>query len=125
PLASIKLYLQTILKRDLDRTKQQTFLMNSLKDIERLDDLVENVLLVTKLEGKGFSLPKEELNFTELIREIAGRLQMFSCDSQVIRTDLVEDAYLLADRFRSEEHTSELQSRFDLVCRLLLEKKKT
>src|SRR5207249_9917063 len=27
--------------------------------------------------------------------------------------------------WRSEEHTSELQSRFDLVCRLLLEKKKT
>src|SRR5438067_4965059 len=27
-------------------------------------------------------------------------------------------------RNRSEEHTSELQSRFDLVCRLLLEKKK-
>src|SRR5699024_12095231 len=27
--------------------------------------------------------------------------------------------------FRSEEHTSELQSRFDLVCRLLLEKKKS
>src|SRR5207249_10815069 len=27
-------------------------------------------------------------------------------------------------RVRSEEHTSELQSRFDLVCRLLLEKKK-
>src|SRR5207249_6902304 len=26
-------------------------------------------------------------------------------------------------RLRSEEHTSELQSRFDLVCRLLLEKK--
>src|SRR2546421_1801603 len=26
---------------------------------------------------------------------------------------------------RSEEHTSELQSRSDLVCRLLLEKKKT
>src|SRR5207249_9551665 len=29
-----------------------------------------------------------------------------------------------ASRPRSEEHTSELQSRFDLVCRLLLEKKK-
>src|SRR5699024_11838818 len=27
------------------------------------------------------------------------------------------------DKARSEEHTSELQSRFDLVCRLLLEKK--
>src|SRR2546421_4653507 len=33
--------------------------------------------------------------------------------------------YPLADRGgRSEEHTSELQSRSDLVCRLLLEKKK-
>src|SRR5438105_11274357 len=30
-----------------------------------------------------------------------------------------------APRDRSEEHTSELQSRVDLVCRLLLEKKKT
>src|SRR2546421_6300023 len=30
-----------------------------------------------------------------------------------------------ARHFRSEEHTSELQSRSDLVCRLLLEKKKT
>src|SRR5699024_12106177 len=28
------------------------------------------------------------------------------------------------EAIRSEEHTSELQSRFDLVCRLLLEKKK-
>src|SRR2546421_5790888 len=37
-------------------------------------------------------------------------------------TTSVADAYL--DR-RSEEHTSELQSRSDLVCRLLLEKKKT
>ena len=27
-------------------------------------------------------------------------------------------------KFRSEEHTSELQSHHDLVCRLLLEKKK-
>src|SRR5438105_5709221 len=31
--------------------------------------------------------------------------------------------WLFAER-RSEEHTSELQSRVDLVCRLLLEKKK-
>src|SRR5256884_5650794 len=30
-----------------------------------------------------------------------------------------------AQEFRSEEHTSELQSRLHLVCRLLLEKKKT
>src|SRR5437868_9710342 len=33
-------------------------------------------------------------------------------------------ATIVANSNRSEEHTSELQSRFDLVCRLLLEKKK-
>src|SRR5690349_22977244 len=33
-------------------------------------------------------------------------------------------AALAAEAGRSEEHTSELQSRRDLVCRLLLEKKK-
>src|SRR5438067_10803389 len=31
---------------------------------------------------------------------------------------------MYTNHLRSEEHTSELQSRFDLVCRLLLEKKK-
>src|SRR5207247_6999837 len=38
--------------------------------------------------------------------------------------ELGRGAFLEA-RVRSEEHTSELQSRVDLVCRLLLEKKKT
>src|SRR5437773_8294279 len=33
-------------------------------------------------------------------------------------------ADLLHEALRSEEHTSELQSHHDLVCRLLLEKKK-
>src|SRR2546422_9566624 len=39
----------------------------------------------------------------------------------VIRSSI---CYYSATRFRSEEHTSELQSRLHLVCRLLLEKKK-
>src|SRR5690349_24120902 len=39
-------------------------------------------------------------------------------------TDNFETRFLLNDAaMRSEEHTSELQSRSDLVCRLLLEKK--
>src|SRR5437588_1768230 len=39
--------------------------------------------------------------------------------------DLMQEAFLqLFRKIRSEEHTSELQSHSDLVCRLLLEKKK-
>src|SRR2546428_7496770 len=46
----------------------------------------------------------------------AGRPPALRLQDQRLREDL--------DRHRSEEHTSELQSRSDLVCRLLLEKKK-
>src|SRR5204863_8136286 len=43
-----------------------------------------------------------------------------------VDADVVAAQPFLEDaRQRSEEHTSELQSRRDLVCRLLLEKKKT
>src|SRR5690606_40263447 len=42
---------------------------------------------------------------------------------QILRIPYL-DPFNLADEIRSEEHTSELQSRENLVCRLLLEKKK-
>src|SRR2546429_6716233 len=41
-----------------------------------------------------------------------------------VRLDLAK-SFELPDAMRSEEHTSELQSRLHLVCRLLLENKKT
>src|SRR5438067_5992213 len=43
----------------------------------------------------------------------------------LLRRDAHEAEIADAIPLRSEEHTSELQSRFDLVCRLLLEKKKS
>src|SRR5690554_8126009 len=42
----------------------------------------------------------------------------------VLDGDTLNRSDLIAQKWRSEEHTSELQSRPHLVCRLLLEKKK-
>src|SRR5437867_4851717 len=39
-------------------------------------------------------------------------------------TSTAGNTVVVVERSRSEEHTSELQSPYDLVCRLLLEKKK-
>src|SRR5216683_6204771 len=47
-----------------------------------------------------------------------------SPDPNLVRR-LAPGAAFVVRHGRSEEHTSELQSRSDLVCRLLLEKKKT
>src|SRR5438067_8731544 len=62
--------------------------------------------------------------YTTLFRSASSRSTATSPPSGRSRRPSAQ--YSIADRWawRSEEHTSELQSRFDLVCRLLLEKKK-
>src|SRR5690606_41967045 len=51
-----------------------------------------------------------------------------SSDRNIIKSESIDNADELREQLnfnkRSEEHTSELQSRENLVCRLLLEKKK-
>src|SRR5687768_18122254 len=70
--------------------------------------------------------------YTTLFRSIEAALEHVVGELLVVAADAgVQPAVLLHHRGldlvepRSEEHTSELQSRLHLVCRLLLEKKKT
>src|SRR5215211_9197593 len=49
---------------------------------------------------------------------------VYRYDRAARRLDVVADGFDKPNGLRSEEHTSELQSHSDLVCRLLLEKKK-
>ena len=99
PLASIKLSLQTILKRVLTADQQQSLLGNSLKDIERLDDLVENMLLATKIENSSYSFPKDKFNLSELVEKVVERLQVHACNSQTIKCSVSPNIYLIGDAF--------------------------
>src|SRR2546430_8600835 len=65
-------------------------------------------------------------NGPEASRPTAGRLAMLLCHStlRIMQRFAVRAHRLGAAEIRSEEHTSELQSQSNLVCRLLLEKKK-
>ncbi|MBK0382295.1 two-component sensor histidine kinase [Pedobacter sp. SD-b] len=99
PLASIKLYLQTIHKRELDREQQKNFIGKSLLDIERLNDLVENMLLATKIENKSYSFPKEKLNLSDLVEQIVSRLQIHVCSKEAIITSIDADVYISGDQF--------------------------
>src|SRR5437868_11299532 len=86
----------------------------------------------------GFTLVREEPNFAELkwddsllfLEQVADNPEppLSPVGNVRIMVDNVDGYWALSKklgaRVRSEEHTSELQSRFDLVCRLLLEKKK-
>ena len=100
PLAAIKLSLQTIVKRDLEKQMQLSLLNNCLKDIERLDDLVENMLLATKIESRTYSFPKEEFDFSELVTKITDRLQVHSCgNEQLINTKIQSGVKVVGDQF--------------------------
>src|SRR5713101_8807496 len=71
--------------------------------------------------------------FTILVRTFHNRVRATARRAETFAADLSADAFeaalaawhpLPTPEERSEEHTSELQSHVNLVCRLLLEKKK-
>src|SRR5699024_12586040 len=80
-----------------------------------------------------FTVPSGNRNNCSTVATVATvcRLSMLGSSSSALRwatnkiSLLPSIASSKALTERSEEHTSELQSRFDLVCRLLLEKKNT
>src|SRR2546427_9581407 len=62
--------------------------------------------------------------YTTLFRSATAYKNVLGPRRELERIAAPDDDVGLAARLRSEEHTSELQSQSNLVCRLLLEKKK-
>src|SRR5206468_8143394 len=81
-------------------------------------------LVITKLEPTDVPVPRALAFCDDVSVNGAPFYVMEKVAGRIVRTD-ADFARLTPDDARSEEHTSELQSRSDLVCRLLLEKKNT
>ena len=101
PLASIKLLLQTIQKRDLTKAQISDFIGKSLLDIERLDDMVENMLLASKIENRSYSFPKANFNLSVLVDSIVNRLQLTKCDGdkKIINAEIESKIEITGDKF--------------------------
>lgn len=101
PLASIKLLLQTIQKRDLTKAQIQDFIGKSLLDIERLDDMVENMLLAAKIENSSYSFPKAKFSLSVLVDSVVNRLQITKCDGnqQIINAEIEPKIEMTGDKF--------------------------
>jgi len=99
PLSSIKLYLQTILKRDLEKEKRDQFIMSSIDDIGRLDNLVENMLLTSKIENRSYTFPKEDIDFTGLLTSLVDRIKINVQGKRTIVTEIQSNIDLFGDRF--------------------------
>ena len=97
PIASAKLQLQTLQKRELERETQQQLISNALHDTERLNNLVENILMSAQLEVKDDLLHKENLNVSQLINEIVQNHVPKKILSRVV-SHIQPDINIMADK---------------------------
>src|SRR5690606_28150969 len=98
--------------------------------VEKASDVVtegeELELSVTKVEEEALILSKKAVLASKAWDDLEQKFNTGEVFEAVVK-DVVKGGLVVdlgVRGFRSEEHTSELQSRENLVCRLLLEKKK-
>lgn len=98
PIASAKLQLQTLKKHELERGKQEEIINNAIKDTDRLNTLVENMLLATKVENDINSSQKEDCDISELTTNIINQsISSFNYKHKII-LDIEPNIHLNVDK---------------------------
>lgn len=90
PIASVKLFLQTLQKRELPDDKKTEIYQRSLAEINRLDGLVNNILLARSIENENYFLNKQEVNLKSFIGERIALLENSILKSHKIELYLEE-----------------------------------
>ena len=86
PIAVAKLNLETLLKHQLGYEKQTKIVKMTLDETKRLDFLTNNILVSSQLESRGYKLNREELDFSNLLRD---RIKEFR--ARFPETNFIED----------------------------------
>jgi signal transduction histidine kinase len=77
PVAAIKLNLQTLEKHQLDEEKRKLLIERSIKESNRLNDLCNNMLFASQIEGRQYKPAMEQISLSDLaediVAEFAGR----------------------------------------------------
>jgi two-component system sensor histidine kinase CiaH len=97
PIAVTKLNLETLQKRKLAEGQQQKLLQNTIQETNRLNTLCNNMLLLSQIEAGRYSITKEEINFTELVKECV-QDYMMRFPQRPINTKINEDIFVNGDR---------------------------
>ena len=75
PLASLRLYLETLDRHDPDPARRREFLERMGRDVERLDRTVEQVLLAARTEERSRHRPDDPVPLAELLEECVAELR--------------------------------------------------
>ena len=63
PIASIKLYLQTLNKGKISAKQNESLLNNAIKENKRLEDLINNILHVSSMDSNKMQPNKESIEY--------------------------------------------------------------
>src|SRR5690606_28324556 len=74
PIASLKLYLQTLVRRELSAQEQRQFYESMIDDLNRLDRLIDHLLDVARLDKPREKLPPEPIALDRLIEDCAATI---------------------------------------------------
>jgi len=74
PLAAIKLSAQTINSRKLNEEQLAMVLNQTISNANRLNELIDNVLLTTRIDGSSYNYQMENINITQLITNEANAI---------------------------------------------------
>lgn len=69
PISVSKLNLETLQKHKLGPEKEKKLIQATLDEIERLDFLTNNILLSSQLDGGRYKFTKEDLDFSDLLKD--------------------------------------------------------
>lgn len=96
PLSSIKLMSETLVKRDLPKEKQNQLLGNSLEEVDRLESLVENVLLAAKIDNNKYGFTKEKQNFSQLLKHLCENFEISK--KRNLKMNVEDDIEIVGDK---------------------------
>jgi len=109
PLASNKLYLQTILKRELDKDLRQELLQKAIAENERLEALIDNILNAARLENQTFQSERVDIDLSSLVSRIIERLDgKIQGNQSRINADITPSIHVVGDKLMLDAAISNL-----------------
>lgn len=97
PLAAIKLNLQTLQKRKLEEDTRNHLLHRSLLETERINLLVENALIASRLDNNSFDLNFIRLDLNHFLDQLLNEYEERYDHRHSFKRNLSGPAYILAD----------------------------
>jgi K+-sensing histidine kinase KdpD len=98
PIASARLQLETLEKHVLKEDQRQSIISNALKDTDRLEVLVDNILMVSKFENDAIRINVSSFDLCELITDCVSHFKQGLGNKHIWKLELPSKHEVVSDK---------------------------